>query len=66
MSDVPNKRLYSLRMPEELLAALEALKIRDGISESEAMRRGTAEYLERRGIRVVAPKRGGTRTKRSR
>jgi metal-responsive CopG/Arc/MetJ family transcriptional regulator len=57
--------MYSVRMPEELMTALDALKVRDGISESEAIRRGTSEYLERRGIRVAAPKRGGTRPKRS-
>lgn len=60
MSYVANKRLYSLRMPVELLAALEALKVRDGISESEAIRRGTAEYLKGRGIRIATPKGGAT------
>lgn len=41
----------SFILPEALKAGLEALKVRDGISESEAIRRAIAEYLERKGIR---------------
>jgi Ribbon-helix-helix protein, copG family len=36
--------------PDDLKAGLEALKARDGIAESEAIRRAVAEYLVRKGI----------------
>jgi Arc/MetJ-type ribon-helix-helix transcriptional regulator len=56
---------YSLFLPEELKRGLEALKVRDGISESEAIRRALAEFLQRRKIRIGATqKKGGTRKKR--
>jgi hypothetical protein len=40
----------SFVLPDDLKAGLEALKARDGISGSEAMRRAIAEYLVRKGI----------------
>jgi Arc/MetJ-type ribon-helix-helix transcriptional regulator len=58
------KRLYSLRMTNELLDALRALKIRDGISESEAIRRAVADFLKKREIRIHAPAREGAKPKR--
>ena len=56
-------RRTSLILSDDLKAGLEALKARDGISESEAIRRAIAEYLERKGVLVheSANRRGGTR-----
>ena len=56
--------LYSFRVSGELRDALQKLKERDGISASEAIRRGLVEFLQGRGIRVLDPKKGGKRTTR--
>jgi len=53
---------YSLFMPAELKRGLEKLKQRDGISESEAIRRALAEFLTRRKIRFDRRTKGGTGT----
>ena len=45
----------SFILPDDLKAGLAALKARDGIPESEAIRRAIAEYLERKGIRLSKP-----------
>lgn len=58
------KRRTSFFLDPELGEGLKALKLRDGIGEGEAIRRGIAEYLERRGIVVghkADRKRAGTR-----
>ena len=55
---------YTLFLPAELKRALEALKARDGISESEAIRRAIAEFMRRRKITIRRPAKGGTRTMR--
>jgi metal-responsive CopG/Arc/MetJ family transcriptional regulator len=43
-------RLYSLRLPEELIAALSKLKERDGITESESIRRAVVQFLKEKRI----------------
>jgi hypothetical protein len=53
---------YSLFMPSELKRGLEVLKARDGISESEAIRRALAEFLAKRKIPIG--QKGGTRPTR--
>jgi predicted transcriptional regulator len=59
-------RLYSVYLPAELKRGLERLKTRDGISESEAIRRALADFLKRRKIRIGPAERGGKRpTRRS-
>jgi hypothetical protein len=50
----------------ELKRGLEALKTRDGISESEAIRRAIAELLTRRKIRIGKPEKGGAKKTRRR
>ena len=55
---------YSFFLPDELKRGLEALKARDGINESEAIRRAVAEFLKRHRVTVRA-QRGGV-AKRSR
>ncbi|MEO7891001.1 MAG: hypothetical protein ABIW19_13450, partial [Vicinamibacterales bacterium] len=54
--ETASKKLYAFRLSPELKAALAALKERDGVPESEAIRRGTAEYLKARGIAVGVAK----------
>jgi hypothetical protein len=55
---------YTLFLPAELKLGLERLKHRDGISESEAIRRAIAEFLKRRKVRIGASEKGGKRTTR--
>lgn len=47
------KRRTSFFLDPALGDGLKALKARDGVPEAEAIRRGIAEYLEKRGIRVA-------------
>ena len=59
-------RLYSVYLPAELKRGLERLKARDGISESEAIRRALAAFLKQRRISLgPAEKKGGRTTRRS-
>ncbi|MCA1586241.1 MAG: hypothetical protein LC791_16200 [Acidobacteria bacterium] len=58
------KKPYTLKIDPELLEALRTIKTRDGISESEQIRRGIQLWLEQKGEakktarkRVVARKR---------
>jgi predicted DNA-binding protein len=44
------KRFTGIRIDEELLEGLEALKARDGIPAAESIRRAIRMYLESRGI----------------
>jgi hypothetical protein len=55
---------YCVFMSPELKRGLEALKARDGISESEAIRRAVAEFLKKRRIAIPRP-RGGSARKRA-
>ena len=53
------KRPYTLKIDEELLAAIREIRIREGIPESEQIRRGIRMWLESRG--EADRKRAGTR-----
>ena len=58
------KRPYTLKIDHELLDALRVIKARDGISESEQIRRGIRLWLKAKGVRVDTPRlrsRGGSR-----
>ena len=55
----PRKR-YTFFIDDDIAVGLKALKERDGISESEAIRRATAEFLVARRIVV------GTKAERKR
>jgi hypothetical protein len=55
-------RLYNFRIDEELDAALKALKARDGVPESEAIRRALRRYL--RTLGVLRPVRGARKKAR--
>jgi metal-responsive CopG/Arc/MetJ family transcriptional regulator len=54
-------RRYNFFLPDDLDRALDVLKERDGISESEAIRRALTEYLKRKRI-PIRPRKGGART----
>lgn len=43
------RRLYNFRIDADLDAGLKRVKDRDGISESEQIRRAVREWLEQRG-----------------
>jgi Arc/MetJ-type ribon-helix-helix transcriptional regulator len=57
----------SFHIPLDLKRGLEALRVRDGISESEAVRRALASFLHEKGIdfskasQEAAPRRARTR-----
>lgn len=51
--------LYAFRMPKEIKEALARLKDRDGMTASEAIRRGLIALLKERGIPVKPAKKGG-------
>jgi Arc/MetJ-type ribon-helix-helix transcriptional regulator len=53
-------RRYTFYISSDLDEGLKALRERDGISESEAIRRAIGEFLERRGIKTER-KRAATR-----
>jgi len=51
----PIKIMYSLRLEPEQARLLKVIKARDGIPESEQIRRGLMLWFERKG--VLKPKR---------
>ena len=57
------KKPYTLKIDPELLDALRAIKTRDGISESEQIRRGIQLWLDSKGgtSRRAERKRAATR-----
>jgi hypothetical protein len=61
MYDRGMKRPYTLKLDEELIAAIKAIKISDGIPESEQIRRGLVMWLESRGAMKSARKRTAAR-----
>ena len=60
---VPPRTRYNFFIDESQREALRQVKARDGISESEQIRRAIAEWLERKGVDLVKSerKRGATR-----
>lgn len=60
---VSPKKLYSFFIDPELLAGLRVIKDRDGIGESEQIRRAVAEWLKKAGVTKTAPRRAPTRRK---
>jgi hypothetical protein len=47
---VPNKVMYSLRLEPEHARLLKEVKARDGIPESEQIRRGLMLWFEQKGV----------------
>lgn len=56
-------RLKNFYIDDDLDAALKAVKERDGIAESEQIRRALREWLERRGVLKSTSRRAVTRRK---
>jgi Arc/MetJ-type ribon-helix-helix transcriptional regulator len=52
MMNVKKPRRFTFYISPELDEGLDELRVRDGISESEAIRRAIREFLEARGIDV--------------
>ena len=55
---------YTFFISEELREGLRALTVRDGIGESEAIRRAIAGFLEERNIKVSQPKKERSKRRR--
>jgi hypothetical protein len=47
--------IYNFAIDPELLQALRQVKVRDGISESEQIRRGIRLWLKSKGVRAETP-----------
>ena len=45
----------------DLAEGLKTVKVRDGVSESEQIRRGIKMYLESKGLQFTPARKGGTR-----
>jgi hypothetical protein len=61
---VTPRRLYNFRIDPELDAGLKAVKERDGISESEQIRRAILEWLQKKGVMKAQGKRPASRKPR--
>ena len=61
MAKAVHKKVITFRPDRELSAAMDALKVRDGIPVSEQIRRAMREWLQTRGLRVARP----TKSRRS-
>ena len=48
--------IYNFAIDPELRAGLRRVKARDGISESEQIRRGIRLWLKRKGVRLETPR----------
>lgn len=55
------KRLYNFRIDPDLDEGLKAVKQRDGIGESEQIRRALREWLEKKGVMKADRKRVSAR-----
>ena len=59
--------MTSVELPPDLKAGLDAIRERDGIPQTEAIRRALRSWLEEKGIDVQASrKRGAQRPSKSR
>jgi hypothetical protein len=54
---------YTFFIDAEQRAALAAIKARDGISESEQIRRAVKAWIDRKGVRKAPSRRSGQRRK---
>ena len=59
------KKYYSFMIDPEMAEALKTVKERDGVAESEQIRRGIAMWLKTKGVSVkeTASRRSGKRRK---
>jgi hypothetical protein len=57
------RKIYSFAIDAELAAGLKDVKVRDGIAESEQIRRAVRAWLESKGVMKAERKRASTRTR---
>ena len=55
------RKMYTFYIDADLAAGLKRIKGRDGVSESETIRRGLREWLRKRGALEAERRRAGTR-----
>jgi predicted DNA-binding protein len=55
--------MTSLELPPELKSGLDAVKERDGIPQSEQIRRAIRAWLEGKGIEIEVPRKVGAKQK---
>ena len=60
MTRYPNRQMHTFYLEPELSAGLKSIKERDGVSESEQVRRAVRLWFETKGYKVRAQK-GGKR-----
>jgi len=63
MPDV--KRRYTFWIDDSLADALKTIKQRDGVPESEQLRRAIGAWVEARGVRVMSPPQKAPQLKKS-
>ena len=56
--------IYNFACDQELIDALRAIKERDGVAESEQIRRGIRLWLQTKGIRIDAARPRGAKPRR--
>ena len=61
----PNRQMHSFYLDPVLSAGLKEIKERDGVSESEQVRRAVRAWLTSKGLRLPQPgaRKGGARKK---
>jgi Ribbon-helix-helix protein, copG family len=59
----PKKKAYTLKLDPDLLAALNAIRARDGINVSEQLRRAAWTWVESKDVMKPGRKRAATRKK---
>ena len=59
------KKLTNFRIDEELLAQLEAIRIKDGIPVSEQVRRGIVMWVDSKSGKIKAERKRAVTRKRS-
>ena len=65
MTRYPNRQMHTFYLDPALSAGLKEIKVRDGVSESEQVRRAVRQWLTSKGLRIPAPgaRKGGARKK---
>jgi hypothetical protein len=57
----PVSKTFTFAIPDDLKVGLQAVKVRDGLSEAEQIRRAVKMWLESKGAIKTERKRAGTR-----
>lgn len=64
MTDVAPKQPYHVKLDRELILALRGIKTREGIPESEQIRRGIRLWLKSKGVTVEADRQHAGKARR--